>query len=351
MTINTNPRLLSVPLVVLLCSIEVFLLTSEAFAGQKIDVDALPMKPVISAPSPELKWFKARFSLTWNELAENYSVEEVDRFLQRWRSTYPDDPEAWISSANWNGHQSQQSMLHLNTLEHGTFLTGKGADGDGGYVALHSQGGKPNNFLSVSTYTDANRLSKALHFYQEAQKRFPYRVDIYDNLAAFYFIQGQYNKQVDTLRTMSRTIMETDREPEGTNYQKLNVSKEQIMLNSFHKAFSVLNQENSEAALNAQLELALLTIQTLPDNPIAWNNLTAAYDRRGDKLAAYKAASKAYEIDQKDEIIVINLAKYCIELGFKEEAIKHYRWILSNSEYPGMKQRAREDLELLGASN
>ncbi len=350
MTINPNSRFLTVSLFILLCYIQVFLLTPAAFADQKIDVDTLPMKPVISAPSPEMKWFKARFGLTWNELAENYSVEDVDRFLQRWRSTYPDDPEAWISSANWNAQQSQQSMLHMSAPMLGASITGKVSDGDGEDIVIHPLDGKQSEFMSESKYTDKNRLSEALRFYQEVQKRFPYRVDNYENLASFYFILGQYDKLVDTLRMKSRAIMNTDRELEGVNYQKLNVSKEQIMFHSFHKALFVLNQENSEAALNAQLELALLITRTLPDNPIAWSDLVNVYYRRGDTLAAYKAASKAYEIDPKDEIIVINLATCCIELGFKEEAIKHYRWILNNSKDPKMKAQARADLKLLGVT-
>ncbi len=363
MTINSNSRFLTVSLFILLCYIQVFLLTPAAFADQKIDVDALPMKPVISAPSPELNWFKARFGLTWNELAKNYSIEEVDRFLQRWRSTYPDDPEAWISSATWNEQQSQQKQFHLSTSESGTYITeegsfvyiyGKESDGDRENLAFHSPDEQQGEFMSSSTYIDKNRVSEALRFYQEAQKRFPYRVDVYDGLVALYFRLGQYNNQVDTLRAMSRAIMHTDRELEGANYykEKLNASKKQGILSvSCQKSLMLLSQQNSKAALNAQLELTLLMTHTLPGNPIAWNNLVQIYYRNGDKLAAYKAASKAYEIDPKDEIIVINLATLCIELGLKEEAVKHYHWILSNSKDPKMKAQARADLKLLGISN
>ena len=68
-------------------------------------------------------------------------------------------------------------------------------------------------------------------------------------------------------------------------------------------------------------------------------------------MGAYQAMQKAYRLDPQDEIIVINMATYCIELGFREEAIRHYRWILNNSKQPWFRERARADLELLGASD
>ena len=347
MPMTFEPRLdaRTAPLLALLCCVQ-GLLPTAASADEKISVDALPMRPVISNPSPERNWFQARFGLTWDELAANYSVEEVDQFLQRWRSTYPDDPEAWISSANWNRQQSQQSMLHSSTAELGVFVTEPGPEGS---VGLRRPDDQESGFISGGIHTDEPRLSAALRLFQEAQERFPYRVDVYDNLANFYFTLGRYEKQLDTLRTMTQAIRETDRDLEWINYQTLRVSKEEVLFNSFHYAANDLYQVDSEAALDANLELALLMTQTLPNNSIAWNNLVVAHERLGNKMGAYQAAQKAYEIDPNDEIIVINLAKYCIELGFNEEAIRHYRWIIRNSDNPEFRETARADLELLGA--
>jgi hypothetical protein len=177
-------------------------------ADEKISVNALPMKPVISNPPPELQWFKTRFGLTWEELAENYSVEEVDQFLKRWRSTYPDDPEAWISSANWNSQQSQQMMLHMSSPEPGIFITAPGSqDGNLGLYRTDEQG---SEFVSEGTGTDEARLAEALRLYQEAQHKFPYRVDIYDNLAKFYFTLARPGRRElpDSERKQERCVVQ-----------------------------------------------------------------------------------------------------------------------------------------------
>jgi len=318
---------------------------TTASTKEKISVDALPMKPVISNPRPELDWFKARFGLTWDELAEKYNIEEVDRFLLRWRITFPDDPEAWISSANWNWQQSEQPMIYMSTTEGGAYITGEGKDGS---VGLHRSDERGNEFFSVGSRTDPARLSEALGFFQNAQQRFPYRVDIYEQLASIYLTLEQYEKAVETLRLMSRSIMETKHSLQGVNYKTVHDSREKVLLSLCHRVSVDLFQVESKAAEDAQLELALLMTRTLPNNAIAWNNLVAAYDRVGNKTAAYQAAQKAYQIDPKDEIIVVNLAKYCFELGFREEAIRHYRWIINNSKRSDLKERARADLELLG---
>ena len=87
-----------------------------AMAAGKVSVESLPMKPPIEDPSPGADWFKARFGLSWLELESTYSADDVDRFLKRWRKTYPSDPDAWLSSASWNARQSSDDTVELGTI-------------------------------------------------------------------------------------------------------------------------------------------------------------------------------------------------------------------------------------------
>ncbi|MET0071966.1 MAG: hypothetical protein ABW096_18145 [Candidatus Thiodiazotropha sp.] len=321
---------------------------NRVYASEKVSINELPMKPPIKKNDPNYQWFKARFGLTWEELETSYSVEEIDQFLLRWRNSYPNDPEAWISSANWNWRQAEQPMFYSSTNESGAYITEEGND-DEQSLALNQLNGGGSEFIQIGKFTIEERREEALAIYNDAIQKFPYRTDIYDNIIKFHEYYTSYSKIPDVLHTMSLSLPH-DHSLETTNYQTEQQSRNDILVNMFHTAAMRLYSVESQAAADALLDVTLLMTRTLPKSQIAWNDLVAAYDLLGNAQGAYGAARKAYELSPNDEIVVVNLAKYSIELGYRNEAIKLNKWLLENAQFPELKERAKADLRLLGVA-
>jgi tetratricopeptide (TPR) repeat protein len=326
----------------------VMLMASVASAVHKVAIDELPMRPVITPGSGVKEWFVARFGLTWNELESRYTTAEVDKFLLRWRATYPNDPEAWLSSANWNARKSQEETVHMSTSQDGMYFADAGEDGN---VILKGADGKTGAFLTESSRYIPERLSAAKRLYEEGERKFAQRLDIYENHARMLFFIDEYSQEVIVLRKMAEAVANPTLVLESTNYKKVGADANDLLLRSLHEASGRLSEVESPEAAAARLDIALISTRALPHSAIAWNDLTAAYDQQNNPDAAFKAARKAYELAPNDEIVVINLAKYCMDFGLKNEAIQHYRWIVRNSKEHRLVDKARAQLESLGDSD
>jgi tetratricopeptide (TPR) repeat protein len=326
------------------CAVVAVALTSVAATsgGKKIPVDQLPMGPV---PASSVKdWFRARFGLSWSELESRYTTAEVDRFLLRWRNTFPDDAEAWLSSANWNARKSAEEVMHMSAPQDGRSLTQEGAEGA---LTLNGANGHTTAFVTETTHYSPARIAEAKRLYEEGERKFPYRLDIYDSHARMLFITGEYSQEITVLGRMAEAVSNPALVFESSNYQKVGSHAKDLLLGSLHEESGRLSEIESGEAATARLDIALLTTRMLPQSAIAWNDLTAAYDRQGNVDAAFRTARKAYELAPTDEYVVMDLAQYCMDFGLTAEAIQHYRWIVKNGKEQRFIDTARAKLSTL----
>src|SRR5947209_11351068 len=114
---------------------------------------------------------------------------KIDTLLDEWRAKSPNDPDAWITSANYYFNESLGPTISTKPPEKGDFSvkeekTGKTAG-------------------SISFKPNVARTSRnAADLLQEATTKFPDRLDIWCGLAFIYQESGNFEAELAALKRM-----------------------------------------------------------------------------------------------------------------------------------------------------
>ena len=111
---------------------------------------------------------------------------QIEPLLTEWREKAPDDPDAWITSANYYFNQRQTNIS-----------TKKPGPGD---ITLTDKKGKLAGSISFEQ-TNEN-MKRAADLLQEATTKFPDHLDIWCGLAFMYQESGDFDNELSTLKKM-----------------------------------------------------------------------------------------------------------------------------------------------------
>src|SRR5437868_12271818 len=122
----------------------------------------------------------------YRQLLDQHADGQVEPLLTQWREKAPDDPDAWITSANYYFNQRQTNIS-----------VKKPGPGD---FKLTDKKGKLAG--SISFEQDKSNMKRAAGLLQEATTKFPDRLDIWSGLAFIYQETGDFDNQLATLKKM-----------------------------------------------------------------------------------------------------------------------------------------------------
>lgn len=294
--------------------------------------------PKIYIPKNGENWFKIRFGMTWSELEEKHRPK-IDDFLLKWRTAYPDDPEAWSSSASWLARNS--FMMNMgNVAEGGAYVI----DENGNAVSLET--GKiieiPKEVVLVK-----EKAKEAIVLYEKNIEKFPHRADFYLELANFYIRIEQPQKAVPVMEKLSSAFPKIKDKIEIYNYRKIKDDPEFLVIDLMQQVFITLDQEGGKDAVKLQNNIALLQTRFAPSHILGWNSLAYTMEKSGKPNEVYKALKMALKIDPKDDIVRLNIANKCVELDLDDEALTHWKWLEKNSKDEKLVKRAKAEIKAL----
>ena len=107
--------------------------------------------------------------------------------LTEWREKAPDDPDAWITGANYY-------------LGQGQIMISKKKPGPGDFKLSDEKTGKQAG--SISFEQDKPGIKRAVDLLQEATTKFPDHLDIWCGLAFMYQESGDFDNELSTLKKM-----------------------------------------------------------------------------------------------------------------------------------------------------
>ena len=145
--------------------------------------------------------YAARFKQLRDQKAEG---AKIDSLLDEWRAKSPNDPDAWITSANYYFNESLGPSISTEPAKKGDYgLTDKKTGKKTGSISF-----KPNVAKTSRSATD---------LLAEATTKFPDRLDIWCGLAFIYQESGDFDNEVATLKKM---IAYTKGHPTGLKWLK-----------------------------------------------------------------------------------------------------------------------------------
>src|SRR5207237_1666202 len=125
------------------------------------------------------------------ELRDRKADAQIEPLLNEWREKRQNDPEAWITSANYYFNK-RQMMISTKKPEKGDFTV---TDKKTGKVAG-----------SISFESDEGAAKRAAALLEEAAKKFPDRLDIWCGLAFTFQEMGTFEFVLSFLKKMLASV-------------------------------------------------------------------------------------------------------------------------------------------------
>src|SRR5437762_6970731 len=122
----------------------------------------------------------------YRQLVDQHAERQIEPLLTEWREKAPDDPDAWITSANYYFNQRQPNLSMKKPGPGDIKLTNK----------------KTGQVGSISFEQIEGSMKRAVDLLQEATTKFPDHLDIWCGLAFFYQESGDFDNELATLKKM-----------------------------------------------------------------------------------------------------------------------------------------------------
>ena len=249
------------------------------------------------------------YAARFKELQAQKGDAQIDSLLDEWRAQKPNDPDAWITSANYYFSQ-RQVMISTKKPQKGDFsLTDKKTGKQAG---------------SISFEADQAAIKRAAELLEEATKKFPDRLDIWCGLAFINQESGNFDGEFSTLKSMVAYARDHPSELKWLKGQNLPQPPDQFIPEKLHSYGLYYEKKENPENDKRFLQVATFSTEQFPNHPYAFNDVAMYYSVMGDNAKTREWLEKANKIDPKDTLVMVNLGRICSEMGDKSGAQKWY---------------------------
>src|SRR6266550_5134996 len=233
----------------------------------------------------------------YRQLLDRYADDQIEPLLAEWREKAPDDPDAWITSANYYFNQHQTNIS-----------TKKPGPGD---ITLTEKKGKLAG--SISFQQDEGNMKRATDLLQEATTKFPDHLDIWCGLAFMYQESGDFDNELSTLKKMVAYTREHPTQLKWLKGEPLGKPADKFVPEKLHEyGLYYQNKENPEDD-KRWFQISSLATQQYPNHAEGFNDAAGYYADLGEWQKARESLEKARQIDPKSVGVLINLGNITVQ--------------------------------------
>jgi tetratricopeptide (TPR) repeat protein len=253
------------------------------------------------------------YAARFKELREQKADAQIEPLLNEWREKRPNDPDAWITGANYYFNQ-RQVMISTKKPQKGDFsLTQKKTGKQAG---------------SISFEADRGAIKRAAELLQEATAKFPDRLDIWCGLAFIFQETGDFDSELATLRRMVAYAHDHAAELRWLKGEPLAEPADQFIAEKLHSYSLYYEKKENPEDDKRFLQIAMFGTEQFPNLPYAFNDVAQFYYVSGDKKKAREWLEKASKVDPKDTLVLMNLGNVSMKLGDPGSARKYYEEVV-----------------------
>ena len=272
--------------------------------------------------------YAAKFKLLKEQKAAG---TEIDSLLSQWRAQQPNDPDAWITGANYYFNQSVGPMISAKKPEKGDFgLTDKKTGKSAGSISFG-----PN----VS-----EGFQQATALLKEATEKFPDRVDIWCGLTWMYQEAGDFENELATLKKM---VAYTKQHPTGLkwlNGKPIDQPEDKFVPEKLHGYGLHYEKKETPDDDKRWFQISTLATEQYPNHPEGFNDSAGYYADLRDWKKSRELFEKAHQLDPKSPGVLINLGNVCIEMKDFAAARKSFEEAIKVDPNGDYAQEAKQGL-------
>src|SRR6058998_457845 len=270
------------------------------------------------------------YAARYDQLKDQHAEAEIEPLLTEWREKAPDDPDAWITSANYYFNQRQPNIS-----------TKKPGPGD---IRLTDKKGKLAG--SISFEQDKSNMTRAADLLQEATTKFPDRFDIWCGLAFIYQETGDFDNELATLKKMVAYAREHPAQVKWEG-EPLKEPADKFVPEKLHEYGLYYEKKENAEDDKRWFQISTLTMQQYPNYAEAFNDAAMYHAGIHEWQKARELAEKAHQIDPKPALYLINLGNVSVEMKDFSNARRYFEEALKLEPNGKYAQEAKEALRNL----
>jgi tetratricopeptide (TPR) repeat protein len=248
------------------------------------------------------------YARRYRDLLDQHAHAQIEPLLTEWREKAPEDPDAWITSANYYFNERQTNIS-----------TKKPGAGD---ITLTDKKGKIAGSISFEqTSQGANRAAELL---QEATTKFPDHLDIWCGLAFIYQENGDFDNQLTTLKKMVAYAREHPTQLKWLKGEPLAEPADKFVPEKLHEYGEYYEKKENAEDDKRWFQISTLAAEQYPNNPIAFNDVAGYWADIGEWQKARESVEKARQIDPKSVGALLNLGNISVEMKDFTGARKYF---------------------------
>ena len=256
----------------------------------------------------------------YRQLLDQHAEGQIEPLLTEWREKAPDDPDAWITSANYYFNQRQTNISAKKP-------------GPGDITLTDKKTGKLAGSISFEQVEGSRK--RAADLLQEATTKFPDRLGIWCGLAFIYQESGDFDNELATLRKMVAYVREhpTQLMWEG---ESLKEPVDKFIAQKLHEYGQYYEKKENPADDKRWFQIATLATEQYPNDPQGFNDAAGYWADIGEWQKARESVEKAHQIDPKSVGALLNLGNISVQMKDSTGARKYFEEAVKldpNGEY------------------
>jgi tetratricopeptide (TPR) repeat protein len=308
-------------------------LSSRDHAGYEKDSGALEkvLKTLVYLEPKSGTASGREYAHRYRQLLDQHADDQIEPLLTEWREKAPDDPDAWINSANYYFNQRQ---VNISTKKAGR----------GDFKFTDKKTGKEAG--SISFEQTKENVKRAADILQEATTKFPDRLGIWCGLAFIYQESGDFDNELATLKKMVAYAREHPAQLKWEG-ESLKEPADQFIPEKLHEYGLYYEKKENPEDDKRWFQISTLATQQYPNHAEGFNDAAGYYADLGEWQKARESLEKARQVNPKSVGALINLGNISVKMKDFTSARKYFVEALKldpNGEYA---QEAKEALRKL----
>jgi len=248
------------------------------------------------------------YARRYRQLLDQHAEAQIEPLLTEWREKAPDDPDAWITSANYyfNEHQTNISP-------------NKPGPGD---ITLTDKKGNVKGSISFEQVEGSRK--RAADLLQEATTKFPDHLDIWCGLAFIYQESGDFDNELSTLKKMVAYAREHPTQLKWLKGAPLSEPADKFVPDKLHEYGSYYEKKENAEDDRRWFQISTLATEQYPNQAEGFNDAAGYWVDIQEWQKAREMLEKAHQLNPKSGGALMNLGNVSVEMKDFSSARKYY---------------------------